>query len=210
MQTEENIGVLPDSIKWSFDNGYYESSNIKFLEDKNIDGYIPDAKKKNLSLYDKQYFTYDPIKDSYICPKGRLVSFLGEHYDKSIHKTVRMYKGQGCKTCPQQKRCTKQKDGIRYIKSLPFEKERNAMHEKMNTQHGKEIYKLRAITVEPAFGDIKENKAMRSFLTRGINTVKTEFNLVCTASNLKKIWIELHKKNKRNKYISGCFVQLLN
>jgi len=69
------------------------------------------------------------------------------------------------------------------------------MNEKMNTKKGKEIYKLRAITVEPAFGDIKENKGTRVFLTRGIKTVKTEFSLVCTASNLKKIWIELQKKN---------------
>lgn len=210
MQTEENIGVLPNAVKWSFDNGYYESSNINFLEDKQIDGYIPAAKKKNLSLYDKHYFTYDPIHDRYICPEGKRVPFLGEHYDKSIHKTIRLYKGQACKTCPQQKRCTKQKDGVRYIKSLPFEKERDAMDEKMNTPCGREIYKLRAITVEPVFGDIKENKAMRSFLTRGINMVKTEFNLVCTASNLKKIWIEICKENNRIKDIPRFFVQRSN
>jgi len=80
----------------------------------------------------------------------------------------------------------------------------------MNTEKGKEIYKLRAITVEPAFGDIKENKGMRAFLTRGIETVKTEFSLVCTASNLKKIWIELQKKNNKNRDTFGCFVQFSN
>jgi len=69
------------------------------------------------------------------------------------------------------------------------------MNEKMNTKKGKETYKLRAITVEPAFGDIKENKGIRGFLTRGMETVKTEFDLVCTAINLKKIWIDLQKKN---------------
>ena len=34
LQVEENIGPLPEKIPWSFDNGYYESSNIKFLDDK--------------------------------------------------------------------------------------------------------------------------------------------------------------------------------
>ena len=48
------------------------------------------------------------------------------------------------------------------------------------------------------FGDIKENKGMRGFLTRGIRTVRTEFNLVCTACNLKKIWIELQRKKQQN------------
>ena len=84
------------------------------------------------------------------------------------------------------------------------------MNEKMNTKKGKETYKLRAITVEPAFGDIKENKGMRAFLTRRIKTVKTEFNLVCTASNLKKIWIELQKKSNKNRNTFGCFLQFSN
>ena len=196
-QTEENVEILPEKIPWCFDNGYYESSNIKFLDDKKIDGYIPDNKKKTDGPYSKQHFTYDLVNDRYICPAGKPVTFLGEHYDKSIKKTARIYKGQECTNCLHQKMCTKQRKGIRYIKSLPYEKERNAMNEKMNTKKGKEIYKLRAITVEPVFGDIKENKGMRTFLTRSIKTVKTEFNLVCTASNLKKIWIELQKKNNK-------------
>jgi len=199
-QTEENVEILPEKVSWCFDNGYYESSNIKFLDDKKIDGYIPDNKKKTDAPYDKQHFTYDPVKDRYICPAGKPVTFLGEHYDKSKNKTARMYKGQECKTCLHQKMCTKQRKGIRYIKSFPYEKERNAMNEKMNTKKGKEIYKLRATTVEPVFGDIKENKGMRAFLTRSIKTVKTEFNLVCTASNLKKIWIELQKKNNKKRW----------
>ena len=81
------------------------------------------------------------------------------------------------------------------------------MTAKMKTTHAKEIYKLRAITVEPAFGDIKENKGIRMFLTRGIEVVNAEFNLVCTASNLKKIWIELQKKNNKNRDIYRCLVQ---
>jgi len=208
LQVEKNIGSLPENVPWSFDNGYYEGGNIKFLDDKKIDGYIPDNKKKTDAPYDKQHFTYDPVDDRYICPVGKPVTFLGERYDKPKKKTARMYKGQECKTCLHQKMCTKQRNGIRYIKSFPHERERNAMNEKMNTKEGKEIYKLRAITVEPVFGDIKENKGMRAFLTRSIKTVKTEFNLVCTASNLKKIWIELQKKNNKNRDIFRCFVQI--
>ena len=198
LQTEQNLGSLPENVPWSFDNGYYEGGNIKFLDDKMIDGYVPDNKKKEISPYDKQNFTYDKIKDEYICPAGKTVTFLGERYDKSIKKTIRIYKGQKCKTCLYQKMCTKRKDGIRYIKSYPYRTERKAMNEKMDTMKGKEIYKLRAITVEPVFGDIKENKDMKGFLTRGIKTVKTEFNLICTACNLKKIWIELQKKKQQN------------
>ncbi len=210
LQTEENIGLLPENIPWSFDNGYYESGNIKFLDDEMIDGYIPDNKKKTVPPYDKQHFIYDQENDEYICPAGKPVTFLGERYDKSKKKTVRIYKGQKCKTCPYQKICTKQKDGIRYIKSFPYRKERNAMNEKMDTEKGKEIYKLRAITVEPVFGDIKENKGMQGFFTRGIKTVRTEFNLVCTACNLKKIWIELQREKQQNEECCGMLFLQFN
>jgi len=210
LQTEENIGLLPENIPWSFDNGYYESGNIKFLDDEMIDGYIPDNKKKTVPPYDKQHFIYDQENDEYICPAGKPVTFLGERYDKSKKKTVRIYKGQKCKTCPYQKICTKQKDGIRYIRSFPYRKERNAMNEKMDTEKGKEIYKLRAITVEPVFGDIKENKGMQGFFTRGIKTVRTEFNLVCTACNLKKIWIELQREKQQNEECCGMLFLQFN
>ncbi len=205
IQTEENLDVLSENISWSFDNGYFEGSNVKFLDDKKIDGYIPDNKKKTDSPFDKTHFTYDPDKDEYICPEGKPVSFLTEKFDKTRQKTIRIYKGQACKKCPSQKNCTKRKSGIRYIKSYPYEKERNAMTEKMKTKQAKETYKLRAITVEPSFGDIKENKGMRGFLTRGIETVKTEFNLVCAACNLKKTWIELQKKKQQNEECCGMF-----
>ena len=197
LQTEENLGSLPENVPWSFDNGYFESINIKFLDDKKIDGYIPDTKNKGDAPYDKKHFIYNPCKDEYVCPENQSVTFLREHFDKTKQKKIRLYKGQACAACIQQSKCTKRKSGIRYIKSFPYEKERNAMTAKMKTTHAKEIYKLRAITVEPAFGDIKENKGIRMFLTRGIEVVNAEFNLVCTASNLKKIWIELQKKNNK-------------
>jgi transposase len=83
IQTEENLGSLPENIPWSFDNGYYEGGNIKFFDDKKIDGYIPDNKKKEISPHDKQHFIHDQENDEYTCPAGKPVTFLGEHYDKS-------------------------------------------------------------------------------------------------------------------------------
>jgi transposase len=39
IQTIDNVGPLPTGVKWSFDAGYFGGANIKFLSDKNIDGY---------------------------------------------------------------------------------------------------------------------------------------------------------------------------
>lgn len=201
LQTEVNLKSLPKGILWSFDNNYFEGENIKFLLDNKIKGLIPNNEKKEDDPYNKKHFIYNSVKDEYTCPANQPVTFIGENFDKQKEKMVRIYKGQTCTACLYQAQCTKRKNGIRYIKSFPYEKERNVMTTKMDTPQAKELYKLRAQTVEPVIGDIKENKGMREFTTRTLETVKTEFNLICTATNLRKIWIIQQKKNDIRKHI---------
>jgi transposase len=191
-QTQTHIGNLTKNTVWACDSGYFEGENINFLLDNNIDGYIPDnnSSKAN-NPYDKKNFTYNPERDEYLCPIGQTVEFAGEHYDRQKNKGVRLYKGQACLTCKEQRQCTKNKDGIRYLKMFPHEIQRYAMTAKMETNRAKELYRLRQQIVEPVFGDIKENKGMRGFLTRGIATVRGEFHLICTAVNIKRIWERL-------------------
>ena len=192
IQTEENLGEIPEEVKWSFDNSYFEGDNLNFISNKEIDGYIACQKKNREKPYDKSNFAYNESKDAYIYPEKKLLPFLREYYDKHRKKIIRRYKGMDCEKCIQQKSCTKTKDGIRIIKMYPYEKERKAMEEKMQTSEAKEIYKLRKQIVEPVFGDIKENKGITNFLTRGLNTVKTEFNLICSGNNIKRF----HKKKQ--------------
>ena len=70
------------------------------------------------------------------------------------------------------------------------------MRNKMVTEKGKKVYGLRKITVEPVYGNIKQNLGFREFLLRGLEKVKIEFNLVCIAHNLQKIW--------RSRAAQGC------
>ena len=48
-------------------------------------------------------------------------------------------------------------------------------------------YRLRKYTVEPVFGQIKQARGFRQFLLRGINKVKSEWAMICTAHNLAKL-----------------------
>ena len=43
-------------------------------------------------------------------------------------------------------------------------------------------------TVEPTIGLIKEPIRLRRVLLRGMEKVSTEWTLVCTADNLKRLW----------------------
>jgi len=198
LQVEENVGPLFEGVAWSFDAGYFESTNIKFLLDRKIDGYIPENKNKSVNPYDKSRFRYDTERGEYICPEKKRLGFLGEHFDKQKNKAIRVYQGEGCAGCKVQSNCTQRKDGIRYIKDFPYKAERSNMRDKMKTPGAKKFYALRSRTVEPVFGDIKENKGLHSFLTRGLEGVKIEFNLACIASNLKKIKGFLRERDSKS------------
>ena len=48
-------------------------------------------------------------------------------------------------------------------------------------------YRLRKQIVEPVFGQIKQARGFRQFLLRGIDKVKAEWAIICTAHNLAKL-----------------------
>ena len=79
--------------------------------------------------------------------------------------------------------------GAKQRKQVPeFFRERLRMKKKMEKPESKKIYNLRKSTVEPVYGHIKQNLMVREFQSRGLKFVKNEFNIVCIAHNLQKIW----------------------
>jgi hypothetical protein len=48
-------------------------------------------------------------------------------------------------------------------------------------------YRLRKQIVEPVFGQIKQARGFRQFLLRGIDKVKAEWAIICTAHNITKL-----------------------
>lgn len=193
IQTEQNLKKIPEKTKWSFDSGYYEGENLKYLIDKEIDGYIPSQRKNIENRYDKSNFIYDKGKDAYVCPEGKTLIIFAKEFDTTKNKWFRKYKGVDCQNCMRQKECTKAKDGIRIVKRDPYDEERQGMDKKMQMPQSKEIYKLRKENVEPVFGDIKENKGVPGFLTRGLRMVKTEMNLISIANNICRLHLRRDK-----------------
>jgi transposase len=48
-------------------------------------------------------------------------------------------------------------------------------------------YRMRKYVVEPVFGHIKQARGFRQFLLRGIDKVRSEWAMICTAHNLAKL-----------------------
>ncbi len=64
----------------------------------------------------------------------------------------------------------------------------DAMKHRLKTQSGKAVYAKRKSTIEPVFGIIKSAMGFRQFLLRGMEAVKGEWDLVCIAFNLKRLF----------------------
>lgn len=61
------------------------------------------------------------------------------------------------------------------------------MKHRLKTKAGREVYAQRKVTSEPVFGIIKAVMGFRSFMLRGFEAVKGEWNLVCMAFNIKRL-----------------------
>ncbi len=68
----------------------------------------------------------------------------------------------------------------------PTEVER--MKHRLQTIEGKAIYAQRKSVIEPIFGIIKHIMGFRQFMLRGFKKVQGEWNLVCMAYNLKRLY----------------------
>jgi len=171
---KENVKLRKET-KVGVDCGYSDSINLKFANDEKIDLYVPsraqaqklDGKEQSLN---HDNYTYDKRKDAIYC-EGHWFKRSG-YYERKDGKRIWTFYSKEIK---------KKKDVPYYFM------ERLRMKKKMERKGSKRIYSLRKITVEPVYGNIKENLGFRDFLLRGVEKVKTEFNLACIAHNLQKI-----------------------
>lgn len=62
-----------------------------------------------------------------------------------------------------------------------------AMRRKLKRAGWRSRYRLRKQIVEPVFGQIKQARGFRQFLLRGIDKVRAEWAMICTAHNLLKL-----------------------
>ena len=63
-----------------------------------------------------------------------------------------------------------------------------SMEQKLLTERGRKLYKLRGQTVEPVFGQIKDARGIDKFMRRGFEACRSEWSLICATHNLLKLW----------------------
>jgi len=128
-------------------------------------GHLPEAlgEAENL-LADTGYFSEANVEK---CMKASLVPFIPEKREKhNLPLTERF----GEEPEPPQNATAVQ-----------------AMKHRLQTREGKAVYATRKSTVETVFGIIKHTLEFRQFLLRGLDSVQSEWSLVCIGWNLKRM-----------------------
>lgn len=145
----------------------------------------------------RENFKYDPVADVYTCPNERLLTLQGvyqqTHKKTGYQSTIKEYQCQSCKDCPFYEQCCKSTTGEnRLIKvNQKLDTFKQQARENLNDEKGTKLKKQRSIEIESCYGDIKHNMGFKRFHLRGLNKVKTEFNLVAMAHNLRKMQIKM-------------------
>lgn len=173
-------------IKVLADKGYYSTQELKACQEAGLETYVAKQRFANRTEDEGFYsdkFTYDPEQDHYICPAGNILT--PANYRKSKGQVIgRDYRNsKACSTCELRDRCTKAKRGRSIFRNI----EQNLLDEvDKRTAENKILYSRRQMIVEHPFGTIKRNWGYNHFLTRGLESVKTETCLMFLAYNLKR------------------------
>jgi transposase len=198
---KETLGYKPNVVL--ADAGYFSYDNVKFLLDEEIDAYIPDnfyevEKRGKTKKFRKSLFTYDEKKDCFYCPAAFEIPFT-RIQKREDEPDLRYYVCKYCSLCVLKNACTESKN--RTISRDPREYLMEDMRAKLDTDEGTEQYQNRMSTVEPVFGQMKQNRGFREFLLRGKRKTRIEFLMMCTVHNIKKIADFMKREGKNLKEI---------
>jgi len=117
-------------------------------------------------LADAGYFSADNVKQ---CESAEVVPYISDHQERHNRTWEERFK-----TPPP---CSEDADAV------------TMMAHRLRTAEGKAIYAKRKSTVETVFGIIKEVMGFRRFHLRGLDAAQGEWNLVCMAWNLKRMYV---------------------
>ena len=154
--------------------------------------------------YHSTKFTYQEAGDEVICPRGERLRFEGK-VNKGGEREVRRYRCQSYEQCPVRALCSKWRDGRR-IEISPQYGALQRQRDKRQDLRYKALMRQRSGLIEPVFASIKQAMGFRRWTVRGLDNVRAQWALLCTAYNLKKLyqhWAESRRPKKENSRPQG-------
>jgi len=170
------------------DGGYYSPGQLSKAEERGHGVLVPVKESScDRGRFDRSNFRYDEFEDVYICPEGQRLSYWRTRCNSHGKYQVGVYRCRNAVNCPMSEDCSSNKKG-RMIQRGEYEGAVTRHRKKQESQQNRQLMKSRKWIVEPVFGQIKENMGFRRFTVRRLENVQTQWSLICTAFNLKKLY----------------------
>ena len=198
------------------DTGYFTKDNLQFLDDEQINGYIPDHRFRKrdprfntASRHDKPIdksqptrsakyfqpkdFKYDQALDKMICPAGKQLYIRNSNYQYKGSKAIAyMARIRDCRSCLLRQKCIRNKTTpARQVHIFYSRKDGHLakkMREKIDSDQGRYIYSQRMRIIEPVFANIRSNLGLDHFSLRGQIKVDIQWKLFAIIHNIRKIY----------------------
>jgi len=187
-QTIENLRENEIALQQiTADTAYSSGDVLQYIEDHNIDAYIP-----NFGQYinEREGFIYNKELDRYECQRGNraILPCKGVRSDSTGYqrKTYRSSE-RTCKHCPLREQCCGKRTNFKKIDDNLHKPLYDKMHVKMQTAYARKMIRIRSKTVEPVLGTLINFLNMKRVNTRGIKQANKHVMMAALCYNLKKL-----------------------
>jgi transposase len=183
-QVEQNIGKVAGQT--AADAGYKAVTGLAEAEARGFPVLVNLAEPED-EPYHASRFRYDEQTDQCICPRGQVLGFEGFRVREKVEAyQVRVYRCENYQDCPVRWQCSSSKTG----RTVQIHQNHGALlrqREKLKDEKMRQLLKQRSTTVEPVFGWAKQGFGFRRWTVRGLEKVRTQWRLQCTAMNLTRL-----------------------
>jgi transposase len=185
----ERYGDLPQTL--AADTTYGNGELLQWLDERGIAAYIRVKENPNgtSDLYGIDKFTYRSENNSYVCPEGKQLTYVGINPRNRTH--VYASTPKRCRECSQKSLCTRGK--YRTIAIHTCEEARQRAKARVETPEFAISQRARR-KVEALFAELKNHIGLRRLRLRRMRFVREQFYLAATAQNLKRLVRFLSRK----------------
>ena len=177
-QGGEPASVVADA---TYGNGEF----LQWLLDRGITPYMrtrDSVLRKNNPGYGPERFTYLPASNSYRCPAGEQLNYVGLNVRNRAHAYIGNAKR--CGACLQKAQCTSGR--YKYLAIHVHESARRRVRELASTPEFSKAQRQRK-KVEALFAELKNQIGLRRLRLRRMKFVREQFFLAAAAQNIKRL-----------------------
>lgn len=197
--------ILPEIVDQTIDNlrdnhmqmdelvadaGYSSGEALQYLENKNINAWIPNFGQYK---FEREGFLYNEELDQYECTREggnkAILPFKKQSITTKGHE-LKSYRSSEtvCKTCPLREQCIGSKTAFKKIDPTIHKPLYDKMYRKLSTYkaYHQWLVKRRSSTVEPVLGTLINHHNMRRINSRGMDQARKHVLMAALTYNLKK------------------------